>query len=420
MPKPKQDSQPDLVQQICMEVIPSQKLTPENFFRLCAHYPRREAASVYLYRLWPIIDRRLGGQRYKNIDKFPVDEKPIDEERILALHGSGKYRLTFNDANRPRPLKQVAETALTLERADRPPVVVVQELILEHPDNRSYVQGLRAAGQLKDEPMNGEGRTAVEQLAAMTRQLMQERGVKREEALAIKLVELLKPSKDPLEMAVQLQKMSEGRKDDTILKSLIDAYTGLTAALIKERAETKGSELEAVDRILGVAGKLGMVPRAGRGGTDWGAVIKESLGNLFLGLPAAIRELRRMASTEGATIVARALPAAGETTAPPEPAPNSAGEPEETEEEEDSETGGVTFQEVTIVGQRAVEAYRAGKSGAEFGAALRMVQPELYQRLRSVGKAGILAGLSAAPEEISEQLESERQKVEAWLDSFFE
>jgi len=421
-PKPKA---PDLVVEICTQVIPCQKLTPENFWRLCAEYPRREAASVYLYRLWPIIDRRLAGMRYKNIDKWVVDDKPINEERILGLHGSGRYRITFNDANRPRPLKQVAETVVTIDRSDRPPVIPIEELVREHPDNRSYVQGLRAAGELKDESMNAEGK-AVEQLAAMSRQLLAERAGKRDELLALKLVELLKPKKDPVELAMELQKLSEGRKDDVLLKALLDGEIRLTAALLKERGGRQGGELEAIDKILSIAGKLGLAPRNARSGTDWGAAVQGSLDRLaaiVLGLPAVIRELRRGAGAgrapAGEAVLPRELPILVQPVQPQASAGTAepaAAQPDEGEGQEDSDVP--TLEALAIVGRRAIEAYQAGKSGAEFGAALKLVEPQLYQQLQTMGKGGIMAALSMEPG-IWDQIGSERAGVEAWLDSFF-
>lgn len=420
MSRPKAAASQDLVEQICSQTMPCQKLSPENFWRLCAAYPHREAASVYLYRRWPIIDRRLAGIRYNNIDKFAVDDKTIDEERILAQHGSGVYRITFNDANRPRPLRQVADTSLTMDRADRPPVVPIQELVVEHPDNRSYIQALRAAGELKDNSMSSDSK-AVDQLASANQQLMQQvlrgRGASADAMdLALKLVELLKPKQDAFELAIQIQKMMDGRRDDGILKTLLDNQAELTKAVLA-RGGKEGGELEALERVLGIAEKAGLVPRGGGARSHWTESLKSVLAHvatIMLGLPAVIASLRanaRPGPSAPVISVPAELPAA-----PPQSTVADAAEDEGAEEE--SQMSAPNFQALMIVGQRGLEAYRAGKSGAEFGAALQMVEPDLYQQLRSLGKAGIMQAVSAAPG-LMEQLAEEREKLESWLDSFF-
>ena len=51
-------------------------------------------ANVYLYRLEPITDRLKGGNSTVFVMKY---DEPVDQDKILVDHGSGKYRaiLTF-------------------------------------------------------------------------------------------------------------------------------------------------------------------------------------------------------------------------------------------------------------------------------------------------------------------------------------
>lgn len=83
-----------------------------NFFQRLGHYPKTEWEGgklvIYSYRIEPFTDRYQGGNRYVFLLKYT---SPIDEERILLDHGSGKYHFKLNRAeegqSKTRPIDAV-------------------------------------------------------------------------------------------------------------------------------------------------------------------------------------------------------------------------------------------------------------------------------------------------------------------------
>src|SRR5262249_12840599 len=82
-----------------------------NFFERLKDYPSQEwdggQVVLTLYRLEPITDRTTGGPKPVWVIKYG---NPIDEERILLDHGSGRYRLYLNRAEPGRRKTVLIET----------------------------------------------------------------------------------------------------------------------------------------------------------------------------------------------------------------------------------------------------------------------------------------------------------------------
>ena len=128
------------------------QLAPEQFFRAVREYPEKDGTCTYIYRVWPVIDKKLEDEKAKTyIDKVA---EPIDEAYLLKHWGSGDFSLKFTDENKPRGHTQVCQTLVHLWDPEIPPVIEdYAELVLEAPANRSFVKGLRARGIL---PQEGE------------------------------------------------------------------------------------------------------------------------------------------------------------------------------------------------------------------------------------------------------------------------
>ena len=85
--------------------------------------------TLYLYRQYPITDRRSAGKLLW-IDKFA---EPVDQERIMQLHGSGTYRLDLlHDGN-----KRVGTTSFRILNMDYPPVVPAGDWV-DDPKNKDW------------------------------------------------------------------------------------------------------------------------------------------------------------------------------------------------------------------------------------------------------------------------------------------
>lgn len=91
-------------------------------------------ANIYLYRVEPVIDRRrAGSQTY--ITKYA---EPISEDRILADHGSGRYKLMLN-FRKPGAEQgdEVDSLYLDLLNLNFPPKIAPGEWV-EDPNNKKW------------------------------------------------------------------------------------------------------------------------------------------------------------------------------------------------------------------------------------------------------------------------------------------
>jgi hypothetical protein len=123
-----------------------------NFFESCNRIDPEDWGTrcwVYLYRKEPIIDRS-GDWHY--VDKY--DENPKSEDRILADHGSGKYRLMLNFTKPGAVRSATVDTVVTtLINVKFPPKVPPGEWV-DDSRNRRWAW---AKDSFPKEPQNGAG-----------------------------------------------------------------------------------------------------------------------------------------------------------------------------------------------------------------------------------------------------------------------
>lgn len=127
--------------------------------------------KVYLYRLWPKIDRKLSNP--SNPNNIATFEAPFDEGFLLRNHGSGKYELQLADLGRPENFRRVCRTVLDLQNADYPPVIELRELDLGYDGNRSYIAGLRMRGLLPGENVSQHTSGDVQAVIGVLREVLQ-------------------------------------------------------------------------------------------------------------------------------------------------------------------------------------------------------------------------------------------------------
>lgn len=105
---------------------------------------------MYLFREFPFIDRtRINPKANINIEvigsKFSKNSKKFLEE-----HGSGKYKLLVNDSNKAVRGKggTLGTVRFEVNDPEHPPIFVLEELVPEHPSNKSITSKLVAEGKL--------------------------------------------------------------------------------------------------------------------------------------------------------------------------------------------------------------------------------------------------------------------------------
>lgn len=136
---------------------------------------------IYCYRSWPIIDRqRDSPNATKFIDKygssFTRDILIKGDGADYIPHGSGKYQFIVVDNNKVIGGKggQIGIAVININEVDYPPVFRLEELVVEHPQNKSIVDKLVAEGKLSPQgkvmtPQGGNDNTAL--IALLTRMI---------------------------------------------------------------------------------------------------------------------------------------------------------------------------------------------------------------------------------------------------------
>lgn len=137
---------------------PGFNITPQRIFGdwLATFKPEEMAKAVlHFYREYPAIDRRLAdpNAKPKLIKLFDNSEDSTWEhskdwaEYILQNRewgGSGKYKVMVTELGIPGCISM---SKFKLEDSEYPPRVDPRVLIMGHPDNQGYIEGLRAEGK---------------------------------------------------------------------------------------------------------------------------------------------------------------------------------------------------------------------------------------------------------------------------------
>jgi len=317
----------------------NKRLNAEKFCQVLREYPDSDGLKVYVYRRYPVIDRRLLNP------KAPVhitsvtgeDARKVNAEWLLREWGSGEYRLSLVDDLRPQGKQSLCNTVLEVSDPERPPVIEdLAELVVEHPKNRSYVKGLRARGELPPEnsavvEVGGAAPVdpATHELAGVASEVIRE-GLRNQQAPAGAITEIGRIYREAATEAVKLA--GGNQRTDPIdqarkLKELVAGDTGLVKLLVeqaardrelvmnlltRERTDTIDSELGKLEKLMSVISKLGA---SGSGGSS----VWEHLPALF---DSGARLLQAAASVRAAQPPAQArAPAGVSSLAVPGPAP---------------------------------------------------------------------------------------------------
>jgi hypothetical protein len=106
--------------------------------------------SIYLYRIKPKIRRQLKNPQAPNY--IDCIGQPFDENYIIARHGGGNYLIQAvnMEAKREQDARQLFKCYFTIDDIQHPPILNYEELELEAPENKSYIQWLRNKGILDD------------------------------------------------------------------------------------------------------------------------------------------------------------------------------------------------------------------------------------------------------------------------------
>ena len=407
----------------------------DALFETARTHPRQDDLVCYLYRTWPIIDRKKTDKtRPKYIDKLTA--QCTTRDHIRKAWGSGKYLLSLFDSGSGHYGSRIAQAALDLGYdVDNFPVFEADELVLGVEKNRSVEAALRVRGLLEEGDDMKDSGAAVAQLTNTVTELAGKLSEKRpaggEEplSLALQLIERLQAGRpDPLEQAAKLKDLLGG--DNKLLFVLLENQTRMTEALLKYQAPTQatgGSLLDQLDTVTTVMEKLGGLSRrggGGGGGSGWSELVRglpsiiSGVGQVF----AAAAAMRAAAPAAGPGPAAPPVPLSsmpGQAPIAPFPPEVPAGPVFDEQTDQVLTMIGVSPLRVLMLAKRAVSAFNRGVSGSQFADGLHATEDDgeqLYNVLSTMGRDQIMGVLRNSP--AWPELAARETQLVAWVDDF--
>jgi hypothetical protein len=159
-------------------------LPPEKFYEylsvILADQDWRDRATLYVYRVWPVIDRTKAGGTTTNIAKLFGSDVISSEDDILHRWGSGSYHFKLRDGEAKKIVCMSTVKGLR-DLENHPPILDLDDLDMDDPENKGYISWLKLKGIFKpegerpsreDEEMNAEAiRPLTETIANLSEKL---------------------------------------------------------------------------------------------------------------------------------------------------------------------------------------------------------------------------------------------------------
>lgn len=371
----------------------SRRMKPEDFFGYCETVAE-ELFTPYLYRTWPLIDRKRTGN-HKYIAKLPT--KGLSAEFVRRNYGTGKYQIQLLDNQTTGRVVAGCNLEFPFD-ADLPPVVDPAEVI-ECNDNKGFIEALKLRGKWPgaENGNQGGGGDLSARLARIESALL-DRNVRTPEIAATETVgrmleKTLESSSTLLVEQVKAMK-GGGEGDGKLVAALIDANTKLTLALVNQPKPASGSLLEEVKALNELRNELrdDRPPGGESSFPPWLAMLVPALAplaeKLLSGLAAAQPGGAVAAAAPGAVAPVASLPGVASPGAAVRAASGvsqSAGVP--------ASSGGADMVAIYLpmAAQRIAAALDSETSGDVFADHLEtLAGPEVVQGLADMGADGIL------------------------------
>ncbi len=212
---------------------------PDFFEQLQAFTPDQwqSGLKIYVYRCWPIIDRREDNHFLAKI------AEAFDEDYLLRHFGSGAYYLRLND----RRGKTLNSKTVSIHNRDHPPRVDLAEVVASDPRNERYFAAWPAGTQPSPAPADTAALHELSKLAAKV--LDQRESVAPQDGEQANLTSTL--VKWALDQTGKERESSDPTRIAALLKEL-------KALLPQQQPAADG--LALVDRVLAVVQKLNPAP----------------------------------------------------------------------------------------------------------------------------------------------------------------
>lgn len=240
------------------------------FMKYFGSIPRnkRQRLILYVYRLWPVIDRSLSGSTVNYIDKIAGEEWIPGEDWLDDVYrrwGTGDYHLKLNDEQTKKTLV-TTNVNTPREFTDYPPILNFDEVVWEDPQNKLYRAKMESRGDLhmhQNEKTRQEAESTNAGLVGLMEKILlrKDRGQDVEDLRTKVLLETVGMSQQMIRDSVLEAQRLTGKKDDPMetVKSIIglseamtrrDSGGGGDAAMMKQMLETARASSDMVVKMM--------------------------------------------------------------------------------------------------------------------------------------------------------------------------
>ena len=442
---------------------PGARVAEDVFFDFVDSIPPEEWGHLmlYVYRWWPVIDRRLSDPSNKAfIDKV---SEPIEDMRdwLLRTWGTGIYNLKLNDTSVKKG-GNLTETVVKFPDpyAKYPPVLDYRELELENKDNRQFVEWAKVQGFVKQQGENivmGDG-GAQAVLLDVAKRAIEEGRVKKPETNPMDAKVVGKAVDYMFEKAMSADKTQRNPGEElalyaNTLKSLGlgsgNSQGDIVTMVIKMQsdnakllAESQQKQMDMlvkmmelnkpqpqpqgnmVDQMKSIAEVFGIMHEIGLGGGgkgDWKSSLVETVGDALpkmlqatsnlLGNIAIFRGMKPGTPVPPNQMMQEPVialnPGAQGPQVGPQAVPPAAG-PQ------------MTMQDAVGLGSIVYDAINRNMSGVDWGASFIETHGRAqYEMVRSIGKETLVSSLQMVPE-LWKKFEGIQPSLHKFLDEFMQ
>lgn len=414
--------------------------------------------SIYLYRSWPIINRKLSDETNPKYIDLISSPKEATRDYILRVHGGGKYQLWLSDSDRRGVICTIP---LSIGIDEAAPKVRYDELVVGHPDNKGFIDYEVRNGRMTTDgapamPTNSTSGSDVATALQMTQTMLnrvldantraqQQNPTAMDAIYAKSMEENLKMAREAYHQALQQVQAGNNRSAideltkvmDLVSKfasrgeategsgKLIDRLLTLEAENRKstelwaskfidllreqqsERSKPPSTQLDELLKIKEVAEAFGMTG----GGSKRGSTLETVLEHL----PRVLDPIARLAMSIASAKTGQSIPSpVVYPTAPPAPALPNPTTPQ-------TEVNQSDMQLVSILSQaqdRIVTALYDDEHGADFAnAVVGMYGIAVHSAIKSYGKEKVLATIKGMPQFYA-RISNMEEKLSKFLDDF--
>ncbi|MBK8200690.1 MAG: hypothetical protein IPK75_20325 [Acidobacteria bacterium] len=401
----------------------------------CPRFPpdRFERACIYLYRIWPRINRKQADPTaYNYIDKYGV---PFTPDEVKQRWGEGKYQALMLNLDK-RTDNQIAGCVFTVDDPNCPPVLNLAELVLGAPANSSYEESLRNRNMHPSQSIPGQAPAAADASASVALANLATEAIRqgnRQTPAAAMEQTALNHYAAILQTAMTQNAKASGGLDFTGLAAIITAIIPLIRPATPVGPDPRDALINMLmDKLLNAPQHVAVAPAGSL--TETLAAVKsimevshtlnpnagapESISTILANNAAPILgEIRGVVQGIASMVGARNAAANGQASQPGQPQQQ---QPQQQQVEGAGQNMDLMQMALNTIEPVLIKQFREGNEGWALGEWIENGWgADSYNRIANIGKEQIIAALLARPN-LRQLFDGLQPQMDAYVTSFLE